>query len=393
MNDEQQHVEDGAGVVAAAPMAEALARLAAEEPPAEIGLTEPAADRAGQPYGTHRYASGGDASAPQTIVDGGGIKMVDPQVQLVFWGAEWTKPAPPTSPQAIESAVQVLCQGIYFEPLSEYGAFESITYGGSYYASSSEPPAQFVRGNVQGLVTSLIGAGSVPKPNTGNYADWIYCVLMPSTTVYQPGGLNGEHSVASWTDPDTKQSFKPYVAWILNGTLDQMTTTISHELAEAITDPQGTGIQLAPANPSNWNEIGDVCASVAYLDGVAVQAIWSQQSGACVVATSKTDVPYQRVPTGATLRVIATQLNWSRELEDYWIGQIRVTDDTGNTWDLYRPQAVELIANGANSFYVTGADGSRAQVEVGTTATGHGYLHTHPDASTADNLLSLPHFV
>jgi hypothetical protein len=318
--------------------------------------------------------------------------MVDPQVQLIFWGAEWIGASPPTSPQAIEAAVKTLCLSAYFEPLREYKWFDKITLLGAHFASTTEPPAQFVRADVQNLVTGLIGAGSVPKPNSGNFFDFIYCVLMPSTTSYKPGGLNGEHSVASWKDPATNQTERPYVAWILNGSLDQMTTTISHELAETITDPRGDGIQLAPASPTSWNEIGDVCSSVAYLHGVAVQSYWSQNFGACVIAQSHADSLVQTVPSGTALQVIATQLNWSRALRRFWIGQIRASDGAGNTYDLSRGEAASLIDSGANTFFVIGTDGSRADVEVGATEDGHAYLHTRRDATTADNLLSLPHF-
>ena len=394
------YAEDGAGIVGAERIDEALERLAAEGlPPAEIEYAQAGGGGAGgggaparRPFDAQHYVSIGDASPPQSIVDGGGIKMVDPQIQLVFWGKEWTNPSPPTSPQAIEAAVKTLCLSVYFEPLREYGWFEKIIYKGAFFADTTEPPAQFQRSHVQGLVTGLIGAGKLPKPNSGNFFDWIYCVLMPSTTSYQPGGLNGEHSVASWTDPATSQKLRPYVAWILNGSLDKMTTTISHELAETISDPKGDGIQLAPASPTSWNEIGDVCASVAYLHGVAVQSYWSQQAGACIIPSSSGDSLFQNVPAGAALEVIAIQLNWSRELKQFWIGQIRVRDAAGNVYHLYRGQAAGLIDSGANTFFVLGADGSRADVEVGATADGHAYLHTHPDETTADNLLSLPHF-
>jgi hypothetical protein len=377
---------------------EALARLQAAGRPPEIEQPrlEPLRGAGGapkqRPFNSHRYTSAGDATPPQTIVDGGGIKMVDPQVQLIFWGVEWVGASPPTDPRAIEAAVKTLCLSVYFEPLREYGWFERIIYGGSYYASASEPPAQFVRGDVQGLVSGLIGAGNLPKPNSGNYYDWIYVVCMPSTSAYKPGGLNGEHSVATWYDPVAKLNLNPYVAWILNGTLDQMTVTISHEIAETISDPRGNGIQLAPASPTNWNELSDVCASVAYLHGVAVQSYWSQQAGGCIIPWGQSDSLFQSPPAGVAFQVAAIQLNYSRELHHYWIGQIRVKDGSGNVYDLGRGQAAGLIERGENSFYVLGADGSRAEVEVGTTASGHAYLHTHPDETTADNLLSLPQF-
>jgi hypothetical protein len=206
--------------------------------------------------------------------------------------------------------------------------------------------------------------------------------------------LAGAHFFASWTDPVDNRNYKPYVAWIGNGSLDAMTVALSHELVEAITDPQGNGIQVAPANPTNWNEIGDVCASVAYLDGIAVQSYWSQQAGSCVIPISQFDWIEQRPPAGVALRAIAIRLNYSRELRRYWIGYVRTTDPaTGQVYDLLRAQAANLIEQGVNSIYVIGADGSRANVEVDHTADGHAFLRTTPDDTTADNLLALPHFV
>jgi hypothetical protein len=57
----------------------------------------------------------------------------------------------------------------------------------------------------------------------------------------------------------------------------------SHELVEALTDPEGNGIQVNPTNPTNWNEIGDVCATTGLVNGVTVQWFWSQSDRACVI--------------------------------------------------------------------------------------------------------------
>ena len=61
--------------------------------------------------------------------------------------------------------------------------------------------------------------------------------------------------------------------------LDSLTTTGSHELAEAVTDPVPGAGWYDDAN----GEIGDVCAwQTKQLDRWVVQLEWSNEAGACV---------------------------------------------------------------------------------------------------------------
>ncbi|MGZ3630400.1 MAG: hypothetical protein ACXWPS_04365 [Ktedonobacteraceae bacterium] len=63
-----------------------------------------------------------------------------------------------------------------------------------------------------------------------------------------------------------------------------MTTIFSRELVESCTDPDGSGIQVTPLDPKSWHEIGDVCQGNSdMLNGVRVQAYWSQTDGNCVI--------------------------------------------------------------------------------------------------------------
>jgi hypothetical protein len=97
-------------------------------------------------------------------------------------------------------------------------------------------------------------------------------------------------------------------------------------------------------------------------------------------------------PTGLSLQVLAIQKAYSVELRHEWIYAIRTRDNsTGIEYDLYRGQAAGLIDSRANSFFVVGGDGSTSAVITRSTGD-HEYLTTNPDASTADNLLSLPQF-
>jgi hypothetical protein len=63
---------------------------------------------------------------------------------------------------------------------------------------------------------------------------------------------------------------------------------VSHELVEVATDPQGGGFLGAngTCDESGWCEIADVCESLSVLDGVTVQAYWSNRDHDCIAPGS-----------------------------------------------------------------------------------------------------------
>jgi Protein of unknown function (DUF3892) len=375
------------GIVDKARLEAALEALSGQPRPPEIGRKT--ALLTGK-FSVHRYASRGDAVPPQTIVKGAGFPIRNASVWLVFWGSEWTQPNPPVDPNALIAAVKTIIVSDYVAYLQEYGV-ASVSWGGVYF-DGTNPPGTFFRSTIQGEVVRLIGNNTLPPPNTGNFYDNFYCVMMPSTASYGPGGLSGEHSAATWTNPSDNHTYNPFVAWIGNGTLNAMTATFSHELAEALTDPQGTWIQLAPASASAWNEICDVCATVAYLDGVAVSSYWSNIEQACVIPENQFNSLFQYPPNGVALQVLAIEKAYSTEVGHEWIFAVRTRDNSTNIeYDLYRDQATSLIDSGANTMFVIGSDGSRSTVITRQTGD-HKYLTTTADSSLADNLLSLPQF-
>jgi hypothetical protein len=386
-SEETAQTAEQGGVVDERRLDAALAGLTGRPRPPEFGRQTALLSRR---FSVHRYASQGDAVPPQTIVQGTGFPIRNASVWLVFWGSEWTKPSPPVDPNALVAAVKTIIASDYLVYLKEYGV-ESTSWGGVYF-DGSDPPATFFRGTIQGEVVGLIGNNTLPPPNTGNDFDVFYCVMMPSTSSYGPGGLAGEHSAATWTNPKDNHTYNPFVAWIGNGTLDAMTATFSHELAEAMTDPQGTWIQLAPASSSAWHEICDVCASLAYLDGVAVSSYWSNLEQACVIPENQFNSLFQYPPNGVALQVVAIEKAYSVEVGQEWIFAVRARDNTTSIeYDLYRDQATSLIDTGANTMFVLGNDGSRSTV-ITRQAGDHKYLSTTSDSSLLDNLLSLPQF-
>ena len=251
---------------------------------------------------THRLADGfgvvADAAAPRTagadgggsvsIVDGGGPVLTHVHVQLIFWGAAWGGATTPSS-AAVTTAVTNLLAGPYMSALAQYRGIGRGSLRGTTTVTTSNPPNPFSDGDVGNLVISLINNNTLPEPDEDTQI--LYCVIMPPNISSGRSSI-GEHTYTSFTDTGIFDSdtTRAHFAWVMNnGTLDFVTEIFSHELAEACSDPEGNAFQIAPSNPTAWNEIGDSgcgCQSQdATLDGIRVQKYWSQRDNACIAPT------------------------------------------------------------------------------------------------------------
>lgn len=105
----------------------------------------------------------------------------------------------------------------------------------------------------------------------------------------------------------------------------------------------------------------------------------------------RNDAPRQVPPAGVALQITAIRKAFSLALKQHFISEVQTRDAAGKVYELYRGDVVNLIQQGQNTFFVKGADGSQASVEVRNEHNST-FIATHPDATTADNLLSLPAF-
>lgn len=204
-------------------------------------------------------------------------------IELVFWGRQWGNATSPSVAQ-IQQAIQRLINSTnYFSGLVQYGTSKvtldkvitdvDLAVGAGYYG---DPGATYAESDVQSMVDREVsGQGLPPDPN-GN--DTIYLVMMPpgttpSSNVCGANGANGawDHNVA-------------YVGY---SDLDNITKTVTHELVEAITDPSssnpGTGWEMN-RSLNGGNQLGDACNTQSnFLDGILVQAYWSNNDHACII--------------------------------------------------------------------------------------------------------------
>ncbi|GLH72695.1 hypothetical protein GETHLI_11970 [Geothrix limicola] len=334
------------------------------------------------------FNNAGDAPSTTTVKDGGGKKLRNATINLIFWGDAWTAnpPPSPTLSEVVNDAASILA-GPYQLRISQYGATPARLGGIFVSVPGNNPPTHFQTSDVQDLITSAIAGGALPEPDEETN-DVIHCVFMPPGT-NAPPNLGGLHTYANWSEVsifpfDIDINDRSHLAWVAFGSRAFISSVFSHEVVEALSDPEGNGIQVNPTNSSNWNEIGDVCQSTGIVNGVTVQSYWSQSDKACVIPVN--------IPL--TMQITFIHKNPRNDM----FHPIRNVGGMNLTQNIpFRMTQQECIASidRGNKFFVVGADGTRADVRVFIHfppwhRQGIRYIATVEDNSKADNLLSLP---
>ena len=222
-------------------------------------------------------------------------------LQLLFWG-DWWLGAGATKRSLVVERTKALLDSVYFSELAQYGIPHAPVWRGSMTVIDPAPPgvandANDLMTKVLRMVEDLIEDDKLPDPDDGPRI--LFVVLLPDTLALGSTlGASGAHSNDyDTTFPWNDDSF--WVGWIgSNLPVDppaggdrSLMKTLSHEVVETLTDPEGTGWRTESADLGRC-EICDAGVSVsggvkvsqtAFVNGVHVQAYWSITDNAPVI--------------------------------------------------------------------------------------------------------------
>lgn len=233
----------------------------------------------------HPFTRDTAAPAPHLTYRGGPL-LTNVEVFTIFWGSAWNDPANSPLTQQINSFFDFILASALIDQLGEYSVSgKTIGRGvlsGTHTDTTSEPGKSVTDAAIQKFLQSHISAGTLPAP-TPNSLYFLY--LPPGTTVKQGSAASckdfcGYHDVTPTSD--TFYAVMPYpgCSGCLGGleTFTALTSTSSHELCEAITDPiPGQGWY-----DDNNGEIGDICAwKTKQLGNYTIQLEWSNNAASC----------------------------------------------------------------------------------------------------------------
>jgi len=225
------------------------------------------------------------AAAPSLTYRNGPL-LAAVQVSTIFWGSAWQQAPQNAFVQRVNQFFDFILTSALLDQLAEYSVpGKQIGHGtriGTISATTPDPGKSVEDSAIQKMLQQEISAGTLPTPNPNT----LYFVMLPPGVEVIQGGSASCQAFCGYHDATSDQIFyavMPYPGCpgCTGGlaTFDALTSTTSHELCEAITDPiPGQGWY-----DDNNGEIGDICAwKTRSLGGYTIQLEWSNQASACV---------------------------------------------------------------------------------------------------------------
>ena len=218
-------------------------------------------------------------------------ELMQPDVFLLFWGSYWQSAVSPQA-QMIETAATELVNSDFFAETAQYKTGGNVNLGGAGtafgYDASDPISGSFGPVQLTSLIEQNISTGVLPAS--------FQLSGPPIYVVVTPPGIKSNSAIDAGRNFEENGLVGAWVETVQNssGALlpDTTSTVLSHEIAEAMTDPGNTGYEVRPsaryheADLHNGNQIGDFEPHYYRFrepDGVLVQPLWSQKAGAFVV--------------------------------------------------------------------------------------------------------------
>jgi hypothetical protein len=297
------------------------------------------------------------------FTDNGGAVIQFVRAYLIFWGNAWgTNPPPTPSSAQVTDAIRRILTGGYLTGLSQYRGIGQGYILGTTTVTTNNPPSGFTDAQVSTFIKGLISAGTVPNIDTDNQT--LYIVFMPKGVNASNSGFIGEHTY--YTDSNNK---RVHFSWITNnGTLSSVSIITSHEIAESMSDPEGSAIlgTAGTCSGTGWCEIGDVCqGTTGTVNGASVQSYWSQSDKACKVFDYPAyNFPFVGVQFTGTVAANSSHrwftFNWPAWWQTVWTVMPTTVNTTGSqlTWTV----SVQRATGAFITYWITVTNHTNAPV-------------------------------
>jgi hypothetical protein len=217
----------------------------------------------------------------------GGHLLTQVRVFTTFWGDAWSKAPQGKVLRSINEFFADIVSGKLIDQLTEYNVKGQKIRHGQMIGSATVPGVHFkssiTDGALRRQLQHLIATDArFPKPTSNT----LYFVYLPPGVVLVQGGDRSCQAFCGYHEHIDHEVYYAAMPWPGCGgclgpmqALDALTSTSSHELCEAITDPvPGQGWY-----DDTYGEIGDICPwKTRKLGKWTVQLEWSNWHGACI---------------------------------------------------------------------------------------------------------------
>jgi hypothetical protein len=250
---------------------------------------------------------------PAVVTSHGGPALTNVQAQALYLGSDWLNSTYNPQAHRLDSFLGNIVNSSYMDMLHNagYGVGRGSANSGAYWSANIDKTQYVQDSTIQNYLTASIDAGLLQPAGANN----LYVVFLEdnvafnapagnsfnnlgyhssfnASLIYPWGGWYGaniHYAVVAYpggtvplaTGSAPNGNYVDYTNHSWLSAQDAMTVAASHELAEAVTDPQvwqdssgfhGTGWHDGTSGNSLGQEIGDISnAQTVYLNGYAVQ--------------------------------------------------------------------------------------------------------------------------
>jgi hypothetical protein len=356
-----------------------------------------------------------DRCTPSVTYHGGPL-LNNVGVETLYYGRNWFD-VPTLFNQALQldRFMSSITDSVYMDQLTEYSEPGKIIGRGHFLdgvtSSNNLTPNQFVQDqDIRNQINAYIQSGVLHRPDSNR----LYVVFTPPNIHVQLGNKNSINDFLGyhWTFTDSFGETVYYAVVVhqagnasLQGynAFQQFTKVTSHELAEAVTDPN----TLNGWFDANGNEIGDLTnggADITTLNGYTVQNEWSNEqfakTGNGHFLLQSPNVQSFNMDNSGTLYELDTGRDlWRRDYSGNWAwvdgsvqsylvagnGYLYVEGTDGNLWyedvgwwqhgRAWVDGSVQSYAIAGNGYlYVEGTDGNLWYEDVGWWQHGRAWV-------------------
>lgn len=216
------------------------------------------------------------------------------QLRLIFWGSEWDKDEQKTLRARIKTSVNAILESNYLEGLAQYNRGVHIKIKAEKadrdvdprydpprrFADPADPRNPAQASDVIDEIKRLLEGHQIDHPEDTS-TDLLCLVVMPPGVTCSSNTEDGEPPVGQhfYFDCDCCNR-RVYYGWVLNASAEKITTLLSEELVEAITDPEPPTGWVMKDNIGVNRELCDVCEAITgKVKGVLVKAYYSLEHG------------------------------------------------------------------------------------------------------------------
>jgi hypothetical protein len=313
-----------------------------------------------------------------TVTNFGGALLPHVEVQGLYYGSDWgSDPVYLNVKNNLEGFLKNIVNSSYMDMLTEdgYGVGRGTADGGSIYATNVNKAQYLTDGQVQSTIQGSIKSGALKSPN----ANSLYVVYVePNVAVSLAKGNNsqtnlyGYHGAFGGTDAsghpaDIHYALITYPGGLVGnkslswtGPFDQLTLVTSHELAEAVTDPN-VDYKTKGWFDTEKGEVGDiVVGQTVYLSGYAVQRIADKNDQAMTPAgaTAATQESFFLQTSGQLYKVSANGQTFitsgiaslsDQAIDNYGQVMVDVVTTLGDAYEYHEGSGLTYLAGGVKS--------------------------------------------